>query len=99
MADDDNLTIQLQFQGRTYAMRLGDFTGTDDLAIYQTVGKTIADIFQGDITLFTVAALLWRWRVTHGEPQITFEKINDKMTFDALEIDEDDDGDGETPEA
>lgn len=84
---DENLQMNLQLEGKTYQLQLGDFTGADDLAIYQKVGKTIADIFQGDITLFTVAALLWRWRVNHGEPGVTFEQVNAKMTFDSINVD------------
>lgn len=87
MSDTSNMQMELSFDGRTYKMAVGDFTGADDLAIYQKVGKTIAEIYQGDITLFTVAALLWRWRVNHGEPQITFEQINAKLTFTDLMVD------------
>lgn len=99
---DQNMQMELSFGGTTYQMAVGDFTGADDLAIYQKVGKTIADIYRGDITLFTVAALLWRYRVNHGEPNVTFEQINSKLTFDDLVVehdDSDDDPEGSFPEA
>jgi hypothetical protein len=82
----DERALQLTLDGRTYVMRLNDFTGADDLAIYQATGFTVFQVFGGDaLTLFTVAALLWRHRVRHGEPQLTFDAVNGALSFDALE--------------
>lgn len=90
MADIDNLEIQLTFQNRAYRLRPKDFTGTDDLEVYKATGVSITDVFLGQISLFTIAALIWRYRVNNGEAKLTYREVNDAMDFSVLETVSDD---------
>lgn len=97
MADND-VTMEVSLEGTVYRMAMGDFTGEDDLAVWRKVGVTIGEIFGGRMSLFTIAALLWRWRVTHGEPDVTYEQVNSKITMNDLVIEDEEVEGGETPE-
>lgn len=97
----DELALELDVAGRSYRLVMSDYTGSDDLAIYRETGLSVADIFAGQVSLFTVAALLWRHRVRNGEPGLTYAAVNDTLTFDALETvrETNDAAEGQAPEA
>lgn len=79
--------LEVTLDGVAYRLTPGMFTGQDDLAVYRSCGVTIMDVFaRKAITLFTIAALVWRYRVNHGEPDLTFDEVNAKMTFNDLVI-------------
>lgn len=101
MANDETPKIELHLDGKKYVLGLKDFGGEDDLAIYRETGCTIADIFFGGrVTLFTVAALLWRHRVRNGERKLTYAEVNKALDFDAFEaLIDDDEEEGDGPEA
>lgn len=98
---DDAPNISLDLDGKTYTLGMKDFGGEDDLQIYRETGVTLTEIFtEGKITLFTVAALLWRYRVRNGERRLTFAEVNRQMDFEALStVTVDDEEDGDAPEA
>lgn len=74
--------LSLEHDGRVYNLTAGDFTGEDDLAVYRAIDTTIAEIFfGGKVTLFTMAALVWRARVKTGEPDLTFLEVARTFTF------------------
>lgn len=98
MSDNDP-GFTFEVNGRSYTLRMKDFSGADDLAVYQKTGCTLIDIFAGGrITLFTLAALLWRHRL-RVEPRLTFEQVNADMTFDAIETVTDAEDKATDPEA
>lgn len=74
--------LSLEHEGRVYNLTAGDFTGEDDLAVYRAIDTTIAEIFfGGKVTLFTIAALVWRHRVNTGEPDLQFLDVARTFTF------------------
>lgn len=80
--------IEITKDGRRWKLDPRQLTGADDLAIYKACGFTIADVYGGGlVTLMTVAAVWWRFRVAEGE-QLTYEQAAAELTFDDL-IDED----------
>lgn len=92
--------IKLALDGVRYEVGPSDFTATDDLEMFRATGVTIMDVFaKKAISLFSVAALLWRYRVNHGEPKLTFSDVADAMTFDSLSVADDDDEGTPSPEA
>jgi hypothetical protein len=97
MTDKPNVHVSFELDGRKYSFAARDFTGEDDLLLYQKTGCTVMDVFGGKFTLFTLAGLLWLHR-RRTEPKLTFEQVNRSMTFDALETISDDE-DGDLPEA
>ena len=92
-----DLTIRCTIDGATYALTMGEFTGEDDQAIWRETGFTLVDIFPGrKVTLFTVAALVWRHRVRNGE-NVTFSEVNRSMTFNALDVEDETEDDEASP--
>lgn len=89
----------LDYEGQTLTLRLADFTGTDDLAVKQATGVNVFEIFEGEISLYTMAALIWRHLVAQGRADLAYSDVNNKMNFKVLETLRDE-GPGETvPEA
>lgn len=81
----DDFIFEITVDGRSYKIRALDFSAEDDLAIFQKTGVTLADIIGGRITLFTVAAILWRYRFHLEGPAIQFEKIAKELKMRDLE--------------
>jgi hypothetical protein len=71
----DHPCMQVTVDGVEYRMESADFSAEDDLAVYRATGMTLMDIFSGSITLFTVAALVWRYRVRNGEPTLQLGEV------------------------
>jgi hypothetical protein len=76
--------MRLEVGGVKYRLRLADFSGEDDLAVYRAVGLSITDIFSGALSLFTVAALLWAHR-RKREPDLTYEEVARGFRFTDME--------------
>lgn len=91
--------LEFTIHDQVYRFGLGDFTGADELAIYQATGLTLPQVFLSP-TLFAIAALVWRWRIRHGEPGLKFTTVADGFTFNDVDYDiPDADGGGGPPEA
>lgn len=91
-------TIRFEHQGTRYEMAMGDFTALDDKAILELFNYRInlGAIFAGaTLSLSTLAALVWRWRVSAGETGLTYEQVAATFTYDTLSTvrDADDDPD------
>lgn len=81
--------VKVTHDGVQYELSPDDFTGADDLALFRATGVTIMDVFaRKAVSLFTIAGLVWRWRVNHGEPDLTFEQVNGAMKFSDLVADD-----------
>lgn len=79
-------SFHLDVDGISYELTITDFTGADDLAIFRETGCTVMDIFSGSkLSLFTLAALLWRHRIRNGEPTLTYAAVNEQLSFEDLE--------------
>lgn len=91
--------LSLVHDGQTYNLTARDFTALDDLEIYRATGTTLMHIFGGGATLFTIAALVWRYRVAHGEPSLTYMQVAETFTYDSLESVSDEPREGGPPEA
>lgn len=91
--------LSLEHEGQVYNLTARDFTALDDLAIYRTTGATLMQIFSGGATLFTVAALVWRYRVGRGEEDLTYEQVAATFTYDSIESVSDEPRAGGPPEA
>lgn len=77
--------LSLVHEGRTYNLTARDFTAVDDLEVHRATGATIADImFHGRVTLFTIAALVWRHRVNTGEPDLSYLDVARTFNFDDI---------------
>lgn len=81
----DDFLLEITVDGRTYKIRALDFSAEDDLAIFQKTGVTLAEIIAGRITLFTVAAILWRYRFHLEGPMIQFEQVAKELKMRDLE--------------
>lgn len=91
--------LSLEHEGQVYNLTARDFNALDELAIYRATGVTLLQIFGGGASLFTVAALVWRWRVNHGEDDLTFVDVARTFTYDSMQTVSDDPKDGGPPEA
>lgn len=91
--------ISLVHEGTAYNLRANDFTALDELEIWRRTGATLLSIFRGGATLFTVAALVWRHRVNHGEDDLTYEDVARTFSYSSLESLSDEPKDGGPPEA
>lgn len=83
MTDNDRPELEVDLDGWTYRMRFDEFTGEDELAIYREIGQTIHEVLN-DLTLFGLAALIWRHRTRQGE-DIEFADVNKKLSYADLE--------------
>lgn len=78
--------LSLEHDGQVYNLTPRDFTALDDLEVHRVTRHTIADIFfHSRVTLFTMAALVWRYRVNEGEPDLTYLEVARTFTFDSIE--------------
>jgi hypothetical protein len=77
--------LSLEHEGRVYNLSARDFNGVDDLEMHRAIGFTLAQVFfGGKVTLFTIAALVWRYRVNNGEPDLTYLDVAKTFTFDDI---------------
>lgn len=88
--------LEFTIHDKVYRFGLGDFTGSDELAIYRATGLTLPQVFLSP-TLFALAGLVWRWRLRHGEPGLTFADVADAFTFNDVDYDIPDEDDGGGP--
>ena len=78
--------LSLEHEGRVYNLTARDFNALDDLEVHRATGSTVADIFfHHKVTLFTMAALVWRHRVNEGEGDLTFTDVARTFTFDSIQ--------------
>lgn len=76
--------LSLEHDGTSYNLTARDFTAVDDLEIHRATGATITDIFfRGAVTLFTMAALVWRHRVNNGE-DLAYLDVARTFTYDSI---------------
>lgn len=93
-------TISFEHDGQVYNLSPNDFTAEDELAIYRACGATLVAIFNGQATtLFSIAALLWRHRVTNGEPDLSYTDVARTFRYSDLETLSDVPKEGGSPEA
>lgn len=76
--------ISFEIDGKTVTLKIDDFTGEDDLALFQKTGVTLFEVFGGKITLFTVAGLLWLHR-RKIDPKLLFEQVAKTVNFSTIE--------------
>lgn len=81
MTQEMRSALHVTVEDVEYELVAESFTAEDDLAIYRAVGASLLDIFGGNITLYTIAALLWRHRVRNGEPTLTLEQVLPTVTI------------------
>ena len=91
--------LSLEHDGTVYNLTARDFTAIDDLEVHRACGVTIADVFfHGRVSLFTMAALVWRYRVNDGEDTLTYLDVAKTFTFDSIETVQDEARETSAPE-
>lgn len=83
MSDNGRPELEVDLDGRTYRMRFDEFTGEDELAIHREIGQTIHEVLN-NLTLFGLAALIWRHRVRQGE-SVEYAEVNRELSYADLE--------------
>lgn len=79
-------TLSLEHDGKVYNLTAGDFTAVDDLEIFRTCGLTLTDVFaRGRVSLFSIAALVWRYRVNDGEEDLTYLEVARTFSYDTIQ--------------
>lgn len=91
--------LSLEHEGTVYNLTPKDFTALDEMAIYKATGATLLQCFSGGATLFTVAALVWRHRVNHGEEDLSYVDVARTFTYSSMQTVDDTPKDGGPPEA
>lgn len=91
--------ISLVHDGQTYNLHQRDFNALDEREIWQATGATLLQIYTGGAALFTVAALVWRYRVNHGEPDLTYVDVARTFHYGSIESMTDEPREGGPPEA
>ena len=84
MSQKDDPKIAVTLEGVEYVLALKDFTAEDDLLLYRTVGMNLQAAFE-NLSLFTLAGLIWVHRRRSGEATLEFESVARVVKFDTLE--------------
>lgn len=93
--------IVVEHDDITYRMTLNQFTARDEREIWKATGvPSIPRLLSMSAPppVWAIAALLWRWRVTHcDEPDLTYRQVEDALDYASVDVDLN--GEATVPEA
>jgi hypothetical protein len=97
--EDTNAALTIKIDGKSYEVRVGEFTGRDVRDFRAVLGFTPQKVFNdpslyGDLD--AMAGLVWLVR-RRAEPSLGFEKVLDSISYDNVDVVTE--GDAQTQEA
>lgn len=93
--------IAVKWDGREYAVRLGDLSSLDAQALRREVGLSFIGVMKAlrtDPDIDLIAAVIWLRRRMDGEPMLPFEAVAAEINYDS-DLDIDQAGEETDPEA